>query len=159
MQHNKHIDKHTSNAIVTHQRYCCTPVRSMAQITYILQLTGTQDSPFDIVLTTLAQIPRATPYTYAPRHNPSDTWRATNELRSLIRDAWIRTCKEATQWRQVCKIWKDCHDEHIATGSGCIDLGRIAAKWSKQAPPLWYTDEPPVPSIESCRPVPSIETF
>ena len=86
----------------------------MAQIIDIINLGGTRDSPFDIVLTTLTRIPRLVPHT-------------TNTEIRVMKQRWIKACMEATKWRQVCRIWRQCHEEHIVVGSRQINAGKLAA--------------------------------
>jgi hypothetical protein len=86
----------------------------MAQIIDILSLGGTRDSPFDIVLTTLTRIPLINGLT------------SVREIR-VLKQWWINECKEATKWRQVCRIWRQCHEEHIVVGSRQINAGKLAA--------------------------------
>ena len=97
--------------------------RIMAQIIDILDLGAARDNPFDIVLTTLTRLPPLAPY--ATRRPAYET---TRENR-LVKHKWTKTRAEATQWRQVGRIRRECHEEHIVVGSGCIYCGYIAAAW------------------------------
>ena len=93
--------------------------RITVQIIDILNLGGTRDSPFDIVLITLTQIPRLVLV------NPN------TEIR-LMKKRWIKACMEAAKWRQVCTIWRQCHEEHIVVRG---NAGQVAATASWE--PHW----------------------
>ena len=106
----------------------------MAQITDILHVGGTRDTPFDVMLYTLAALPRPVPYT---NHN----FREHNELNSAARRNWTQTCKEVKQWRQVCRSWRDCHDQHDATGSKCIHLCEFVQELARRKPKVPGSDD------------------
>ena len=111
----------------------------MAQITDILNLGATRDHPFDIILTTLACQPRLVPYildtsTTIGRERWLTNIDETDRERWLLQRKWIEMCAEATKWRQVCRIWRECHQEHIVIGSRCVYFGYVAATWWQRAP-------------------------
>ena len=91
----------------------------MAQITDILHIGGTRGTPFDIMLYTIAALPRPVPYT------DGMSIRQNNELNSSARRNWTQTCKEVKQWRQVCRSWRECHEQHDATGSKYVSLCEV----------------------------------
>jgi hypothetical protein len=79
----------------------------MARVDDILALGGARHGPFDIVLTTLTQLPTID-YRHAESHP-----HAFASMRDFEKRDWVKSCRKATQWQCVSRTWRQCHREHV----------------------------------------------